>query len=242
VLCSLQDHLRTRTHDLDHPILVGAKNTDSWHARKGDLQHAFPLDISIVSSLAITVATNDECLTCSGFSVDETIRLGNFEFIADYFSVLSLSPRRGDSSAAFMGSTRSETPSLWRAMIEDSPEEFLTVPSEEGGFGLPSPRRSGTGAPHAPVTTTPWIENAPATQATTMVPSRTVAPRPDTGLPFEQCHTHQGASKCKPVLGSSSPSRRQRHGEARSASSKPLLRSGRTRHRDTSLRSRWRGS
>jgi hypothetical protein len=97
-----------------------------------------------------------------------------------------------------MGSTRSETPSLWRAMIEDSPEEFLTVPSEEGGFGLPSPRRSGTGAPHAPVTTTPWIENAPATQATTMVPSRTVAPRPDTGLPFEQCHTHQGVASASP--------------------------------------------
>jgi hypothetical protein len=28
VLCSSQDHLRTRTRDLDHPILCGAKNTD----------------------------------------------------------------------------------------------------------------------------------------------------------------------------------------------------------------------
>jgi hypothetical protein len=25
VLCSLQDYLRTRTRDLDHPILVGAE-------------------------------------------------------------------------------------------------------------------------------------------------------------------------------------------------------------------------
>jgi hypothetical protein len=25
--------------------LAGAKNTNSWHARKGDLQRAFPLDV-----------------------------------------------------------------------------------------------------------------------------------------------------------------------------------------------------
>jgi hypothetical protein len=28
VLCSLQDHLGTKTRDLDHPILVGAENTN----------------------------------------------------------------------------------------------------------------------------------------------------------------------------------------------------------------------
>jgi hypothetical protein len=33
VICSSQDHLRTRMHDLDHPILAGAENTDSWRAR-----------------------------------------------------------------------------------------------------------------------------------------------------------------------------------------------------------------
>jgi hypothetical protein len=30
VLCSLQDHLRTKTHNLDHPVLTGAKNTDTF--------------------------------------------------------------------------------------------------------------------------------------------------------------------------------------------------------------------
>jgi hypothetical protein len=30
VLCSLQNHLRTRTHDLDHPILAVAENTDNF--------------------------------------------------------------------------------------------------------------------------------------------------------------------------------------------------------------------
>jgi hypothetical protein len=30
--------------------VADAKNTNSWHARKGDLQRAFPLDISMVHS------------------------------------------------------------------------------------------------------------------------------------------------------------------------------------------------
>jgi hypothetical protein len=44
VFYSSQDHLRTRTHDLDHPVLGGVKNT----ARKGDLQCAFSLDVLMV--------------------------------------------------------------------------------------------------------------------------------------------------------------------------------------------------
>jgi hypothetical protein len=55
-------------------------------------------------------------------------------------------------------------------MIEDSAEEFLMALSGEGGFGLPSPRRHNVGAPPAPVTTTPWTENAPTTQAMMTVP------------------------------------------------------------------------
>jgi hypothetical protein len=48
--------------------------------------------------------------------------------------------------------------------------------SEVGGFGLPSLKRHGTGAPLAPVTTTPWMENAPATQAMMMVPPQMATP------------------------------------------------------------------
>jgi hypothetical protein len=33
---------------LDTMLFVGAENTKSWHARKGDLQCAFPLDVSMV--------------------------------------------------------------------------------------------------------------------------------------------------------------------------------------------------
>jgi hypothetical protein len=31
ILYSLQDHLETGTHDLDHPVLVGAENTNNIH-------------------------------------------------------------------------------------------------------------------------------------------------------------------------------------------------------------------
>jgi hypothetical protein len=105
VLGSLQDHLRTGTRDLDHPILASAKNTNSWHARKRDLQPTFCLDVLMVPSSVISIT--GERLTCDGFSLGETVRLGNFEFIVDYFSGLSLSPRRGNTGTAFMGTTHS---------------------------------------------------------------------------------------------------------------------------------------
>jgi hypothetical protein len=100
--------------------LSRAKNTDSWHIRKVDLQRAFPQDVLIVPSSAITSTANGEHLTCGGFSLSETVRLGNFKFITDYFGGLSLSLRRGDAVTTFMGSTHiwASTP-RW-AMIEDS--------------------------------------------------------------------------------------------------------------------------
>jgi hypothetical protein len=107
VLYSLQDHLKTGTRDLAHPVVVGAENTDNWHARKVDLQRAFPLDVPMVPSSGITVMVDGEHLICSGFTHGETIRLGNFEFIIDYFSALSLSLKRGHSSTTFIGSTHS---------------------------------------------------------------------------------------------------------------------------------------
>jgi hypothetical protein len=197
VICSSQDHFRTGMRDLDHPVLADAKNIDIWHARKRDLQRAFPLDVTMVPSSTITITANGEHLTCGGFSPGETVCLGNFEFIVDYF---------GGLRRHLHGSTCSGTPSPWWAMIEDSVEDFLMASNEEGGggFDLTSPRRHNTGIPPAPVTTTPWMENASTTQARTMVPPWTVAPRPDTGLPFEQCHTRPGggvasASPCSPT-------------------------------------------
>jgi hypothetical protein len=81
----------------------------------------------MVPSSVIVVAADGECLTCSEFSLGETIHLGYFEFIADYFGGLSLSARRDNGGAAFMASTRSKASTLRRAMIEGSTEEFLTA-------------------------------------------------------------------------------------------------------------------
>jgi hypothetical protein len=43
--------------------LADAKNTDSWCARKGHMQCAFPIDVSKLRSSTIVVATNGEHLT-----------------------------------------------------------------------------------------------------------------------------------------------------------------------------------
>jgi hypothetical protein len=77
------------------------------------LQHAFPFGVLMVPSSTHAFSADGECLTCGGFFLDETVRLGNFEFITDYFSGLSLSPRRSDSGTTFMGSTRSRPPFPW---------------------------------------------------------------------------------------------------------------------------------
>jgi hypothetical protein len=103
------------------------------------LQRAFPLDIPMVPSSMITIATDGEHLTYDGFSLSETIQLGNFKFIADYFGCLSLSTRRGDSAAVFMGSTCSGTPSPWWAIIEVFAGEFLMASSREGDSASPLP-------------------------------------------------------------------------------------------------------
>jgi hypothetical protein len=115
----------------------------------------------MILSSSIAIIADGERLVYGGFSLSETVHLGNYAFIADYFGGLSLSPRRGDKAAAFVGSTHSGASTPRRATIEDSTKEFLTMSSGEGSFSLHSPRRRGTGASLAPVTTTPWLKDIP---------------------------------------------------------------------------------
>jgi hypothetical protein len=124
----------------------------------------------MVPSSMLAIATDDEHLSCGGFSLDETIRFGSLEFIANCFSGLSLSPKRDGSDAAFMGSAHSGPPSPQRSMIGDSTEEFHMASDEEEGFDLPSSRRHGVGAPPAPATTISWSENTLTTQAMMLIP------------------------------------------------------------------------
>jgi hypothetical protein len=72
--------------------LVGAKNTDSWCARNGDLQRAFSLDVLMVPSLKLSFVANDNHLTDIDLAPGSTIRFGSLEFTADHLSHLSLSP------------------------------------------------------------------------------------------------------------------------------------------------------
>jgi hypothetical protein len=94
--------------------------------------------------------------------------------------------------------------------------------SRDGGFGLPSPRRCSMGASLAPITTMPWMENAPAVQVMRAVPPWTAVPQPETDPPSEQHHTHHGGSRSRLVLINPPLSKGQHHGEANSLASKPL--------------------
>jgi hypothetical protein len=134
--------------------LTDAKNTNSWHARTGDLHCASPLDVLMVPSSSIPITAHGECLVCGGFSLGEPVCLGNFEFIAEYFGVLCLSPRRGNEGVILVCSSHSKASTMQRARIEDSTKEFVPTSSGEGSFRHPSPRRRRMGASFAPTTTT----------------------------------------------------------------------------------------
>jgi hypothetical protein len=64
-------------------------------------------EVLMVPLSSIVVVVDGERLTYGGFSLSEPVYCGDFEFITDYFCGLSLSPRRGNNDAIFMGSTRS---------------------------------------------------------------------------------------------------------------------------------------
>jgi hypothetical protein len=77
------------------------------------------------------------------------------------------------------------------------------------------------GASPAPISTTPWTENAPTNPATLMVAMWTVALRPEVGLPFERHRARHGGNNRKPMLGSPLPSMRQHHDKASSSVCSP---------------------
>jgi hypothetical protein len=93
-LHSSQDHLRTGTGNLDHPISCRCKKYRQLARQVWGFVACFPQAILIVPSSSITIAADGDCL-------------GNFEFIADYFRGLSLSPRRSDEGKISLGSTHS---------------------------------------------------------------------------------------------------------------------------------------
>jgi hypothetical protein len=147
------------------------------------LAACFPLGVLMVHSSVLTISTNREHLSCDGFSLGETVRLGRLEFIANCFDNQSFSPKGSNSGAVLMGTTRIGSPAL-RAMIGDTTEVFYVASRREGTSGLPSSLTHGMGALPPPATTTPLLEDDPITQAMMMVP-----PQSDTGLPLKRRHS-----------------------------------------------------
>jgi hypothetical protein len=168
--------------------LVGAKNTNSWCARKGDLQCAFPLDVSMVPSSVVATTAGGEHLSCSGFYLGGTIHLGTIEFITDHFSALSLSPIRVISDAIIMGFASTGPPSPRWAVMGDSSEGSPMAPDGEGRIDHLSPRRHGMGAQPTPAMTVPRPKNPPIARATTTTPPWQATSRWDLSLPLEQRH------------------------------------------------------
>jgi hypothetical protein len=85
--------------------------------------------------------------------------------------------------------------------------------SGEGGFDLPSSRRHGMGAPPDPIATTPWLEEAPTTQAMTTIPPRALASWPNTGLPSSDGALFGRGNVREPTLCKPTLCTRQRNGE-----------------------------
>jgi hypothetical protein len=69
--------------DLDHPILVGAKNIDSWHTGTEDLHRAFSLDILMVPSPKLNFVANGNNPISIGHAPDSTISSSSLEFPTD---------------------------------------------------------------------------------------------------------------------------------------------------------------
>jgi hypothetical protein len=152
IVCSSQDHLRIGIHDLDHPISCRCKKHRQLACQEGRFAAYFLIDeVLMVPSSSIAIAADGKSLTCGGFSLDELVHLGSIELIVDYFDGLSLSSRRGNDGAVFMGSTSSRASTLQRATIKNSPEEFFMMSSGEGSFGHHSPRRRSTGSRSPPL-------------------------------------------------------------------------------------------
>jgi hypothetical protein len=92
VLRSSQDHLRTGTCDLDHPISCRCKKYQQLACQEGDLQHGFASNVSMVPSSTFIAATGGEHLPYDVSSLSETICFASLEFISGRFIGLSLSP------------------------------------------------------------------------------------------------------------------------------------------------------
>jgi hypothetical protein len=86
-----------------------------------------------------------------------------------------------------VGTTRSESPSLW-TIVNDSIDEFYIASSEGGGgsSGFPTSQKFSVVTPLVPIMTMFWPEGTPTPSTIATVPLQTTIPRPGTGLQPER--------------------------------------------------------
>jgi hypothetical protein len=150
----------------------------------------------MVHSSTLTITTDGEHLTCGGFSLGKTVHSGSLEFIVDCFGNLSFSPKGSDSSTVFLGMVHSGSPSLG-TILEGSKDEFYMASSREGSSSLPDSWRHNMGTLPAPITTTPWPEDALTSLTMRTVPLRTIALWLDVGLSPEQRQAFQEGQRAR---------------------------------------------
>jgi hypothetical protein len=189
VLHSSQDHLRIGTCDFDHPISCWCqKNTDSWHARKGYLQRAFPLDDLMVPTPKLSFIANNNNPTDVGLAPDSTIHFDSLGFIADHLGRLSLFPQERELGAIFIGMIHSGSSSMRTTLGESSNDDGATS-GTGGSLGSPGPRECNVVTSIDTLLDTPVPENALALQTILTVTVRTAAPQPE----IELCPDQQQA-------------------------------------------------
>jgi hypothetical protein len=125
-------------HDFDHPILVSVENTDIRCIEKWDVQRAFPLDISMVTSPKLSFIINGNNPNGVSLASSEIIHFGSLEFISDCLGRMNISPYEGDSSAIFIGMVRSGSPSL-HTTLEDSSDVGGATLCVGGALDPPAP-------------------------------------------------------------------------------------------------------
>jgi hypothetical protein len=107
--------------------------------QEGDLQYAFPLDVTMVYSLKLSFVANGNNPTDVGLAPGETIHFGSLEFTSDRLDHLSLSLEVGDSGTIFVGMVHSESPSL-HTTLQDSSDESTAAKGAGGALNPLAPK------------------------------------------------------------------------------------------------------
>jgi hypothetical protein len=99
-------------HDLVDLVICRCRKHQYSACQEGGFVTHFPLNVLMVRSSALTVATDGKHLTYGGFTPGQTIHFESLELITNGFGSLSLSRTGNDSGTVFVGMTHNGLPTL----------------------------------------------------------------------------------------------------------------------------------